>query len=65
MSVWKNKKAQKEGRFFRGTRIAYWIYEYFRVNGANYSGRELCRPPTSDVMNILEEIVRNYHIVLY
>ena len=30
-------KAQKEGRFFRGRQIAYLIYEYFRVTGANNS----------------------------
>ena len=34
-SVWRNKKAQKEDRFFRGRQIAYLIYEYFRVTGAN------------------------------
>ena len=28
------QKAQKEDRFFRGRRIAYLIYEYFRVTGA-------------------------------
>ena len=36
-SVWRNKKAQKENRFFRGRQIAYLIYEYFRVTGANDS----------------------------
>ena len=30
-------KAQKEDRFLRGRRIAYLIYEYFRVTGANDS----------------------------
>ena len=30
-------KAQKEDRFLRGTQIAYLIYEYFRVTGANDS----------------------------
>ena len=30
-------KAQKEDRFFRGRKIAYLIYEHFRVNGANDS----------------------------
>ena len=29
------KKAQKEDRFLRGRQIAYLIYEYFRVTGAN------------------------------
>ena len=36
-SVWRNKKPQKEDRFFRGRQIAYLIYEYFRVTGANDS----------------------------
>ena len=31
------QKAQKEDRFFRGRQIAYVIYEYFRVIGANDS----------------------------
>ena len=31
------EKAQKEDRFFRGRQIAYLIYEYFRVTGANDS----------------------------
>ena len=31
------QKAQKQDRFFRGRQIAYWIYEYFRVTGANHS----------------------------
>ena len=30
-------KAQKEYRFLRGRQIAYLIYEYFRVTGANDS----------------------------
>ena len=30
-------KAQKEDRFLRGKQIAYLIYEYFRVTGANDS----------------------------
>ena len=30
-------KAQKQDRFFRGRQIAYLIYEYFRVTGANDS----------------------------
>ena len=36
-SVWRNKKAQKQDRFLRGRQIAYLIYEYFRVTGANDS----------------------------
>ena len=31
------QKAQKEDRFLRGILIAYLIYEYFRVTGANDS----------------------------
>ena len=31
------QKAQKEDRFFRGRQVAYLIYEYFRVTGANDS----------------------------
>ena len=31
------QKAQKEDRFPRGRQIAYLIYEYFRVTGANES----------------------------
>ena len=37
-------KAQKEDRFLRGRQIAYLIYEYFRVTGADDSVWELCRP---------------------
>ena len=36
-SVWRNKKAQKQDRFLRGRQIAYLIYEYFWVTGANDS----------------------------
>ena len=31
------QNAQKEDRFFRGRQIAYLIYEYFQVTGANDS----------------------------
>ena len=31
------QKAQKQDRFLRGRQIAYLIYEYFRVTGANVS----------------------------
>ena len=31
------QEAQKQDRFLRGRQIAYLIYEYFRVNGANDS----------------------------
>ena len=36
-SVWRNKKPKKTTAFLRGRRIAYLIYEYFRVSGANDS----------------------------
>ena len=36
-SVWRNKKAQKQNRFLRGRKIAYLIYEYFRVTGVHDS----------------------------
>ena len=32
-----DQKAQKEDRFLRGKQIAYLVYEYFRVTGANDS----------------------------
>ena len=31
------QEAQKQDRFLRGSQIAYLIYEYFRVTGANDS----------------------------
>ena len=31
------QKAQKEDRFLRGRQIAYLIYDYFQVTGANGS----------------------------
>ena len=31
------QKAQKEARFFRGRQVAYLIFDYFRVTGANDS----------------------------
>ena len=36
--------AQKEYRFLRGRQIAYLIYEYFRVTGADDSVENYCRP---------------------
>ena len=36
-SVWRNKKPWKRTVSFRGRQIAYFIYEYFRVTGANNS----------------------------
>ena len=31
------RKSQKQDRFLRGRQIAYMIYDYFRVTGANDS----------------------------
>ena len=36
-SVWRIEKPKKEDCFLRGRQIAYLIYEYFRVTGANDS----------------------------
>ena len=36
--------AHKEDSFFRGRQIAYLIYEYFRVTGANDSVENYARP---------------------
>ena len=41
------QKAQKEDRFFRGRQIAYLIYEYFQVTGANDSVENYVRPKYS------------------
>ena len=38
------QKAQKEERFLRGRQIAYLIYEYFRVTGANDSVENYAEP---------------------
>ena len=37
MGLFGGREAQKEDRFFCGRQIAYLIYEYFRVTGANDS----------------------------
>ena len=44
-------KAQKEDRFFRGRQIAYLIYEYFRVTGANDSVENCADLFTIDLRN--------------
>ena len=36
------QKAQKEDRFPRGRQIAFMIYDYFRVTGANDSVENYC-----------------------
>ena len=40
------QEAQKEDRFLRGRQIAYLIYEYFRVTGANDSVENYADPNT-------------------
>ena len=45
------QKAQKEDRFFRGRQIAYLIYEYFRVIGANDSVENYADPLTFGLRN--------------
>ena len=44
-------KAQKEDRFLRGRQIAYLIYEYFRVTGANDSVENYADPFTVVLRN--------------
>ena len=50
-SVWRNERAQKEDRFLRGRQIAYLIYEYFRVIGANDSVDNYADLLTSSLRN--------------
>ena len=38
------QKAQKQDRFLRDKQIAYLIYDHFRVTGAPWFCRKLCRP---------------------
>ena len=49
-------KAQKEDRFLRGRQIAYLIYEYFRVTGANDSVETM---PTYSLLVFELTIFRN------
>ena len=35
VSLWRNRKAQKENRFLRGRQIAFMIHDYFRVTDAH------------------------------
>ena len=46
--------AQKEDRFFRGRQIAYLIYEYFRVTGANDS--------VENYADLFTTALRNYDV---
>ena len=45
------QKAQKQDRFLRGRQIAYLIYEYFRVTGANDSVENYADPFTVGLRN--------------
>ena len=61
----KEQKAQKEERFLRGRQIAYLIYEYFRVTGANDSVENNVDLFTSglrndDIQEIRFEMGRNF-----
>ena len=47
----KAQEAQKEDRFLRGRQIAYFIYEYFRVTGANDSVKNYADPFTIVLRN--------------
>ena len=51
------QKAQKEDRFLRGRQIAYLIYEYFRVTGANDSVEKIM--PTYLELFFEMTIIRN------
>ena len=44
-------KAHKEDRFLRGKQIAYLLYEYFRVTGANDSVENYADLCTVDIRN--------------
>ena len=43
------QEAQKQDLFLRGRQIAYLIYEYFRVTGANYSVND-AKIPSDDIL---------------
>ena len=47
-------KAHKEDRFFRGRQIAYLIYEYFRVTGANDSVENYADRESEKLKTVLE-----------
>ena len=55
------QKAQKQDRFLRGRRIAYLIYDYFRVTGANDSLENYADPYALLVfeMTIFKNSIRN------
>ena len=59
------KKAQKEDRFLRGRQIAYLIYEYFRVTGANDSVENNADLFTIALRNDdIEEFDSKWHAIL-
>ena len=49
------QRAQKEYRFLRGRQIAFLIYEYFRVTGANDSVDNCADLITVDLRNDIQE----------
>ena len=54
------QKAQKQNRFLRGRQIAYLIFEYFRVTGANDSVENYADLFTVVLRNDdIQELVRN------
>ena len=48
------QKAQKQDRFLRGRKIAYLIYEYFRVTGADDSVENYADLFTISLLQVFE-----------
>ena len=60
------QKAQKEYRFLRGRQIAFLIYEYFRVSGANDSVENYADLFTVALRNgDIQELIRNGMEIYY
>ena len=57
-------KAQKEDRFLRGRQIAFLIYEYFRVTGANDSVENYADPFTVVLRNDVQEFDSKWDEIL-
>ena len=57
-------KAHKEDRFLRGRQIAYLIYEYFRVTGANDSVENYADLFTIVLRNDVQEFVSEWDEIL-
>ena len=60
-------KAQKEDRFFRGRKIAYMIYDYFRVTGAHdtvldYADYSLSLFATTTFRNLIRDGMKFYRL---